>query len=45
MGKKKKIVQWQIENLRDEKYSENTNDAIIESSKILKKDGRTLKIQ
>jgi hypothetical protein len=36
MGKKKKIVQWKIKNLRYEKiskkFNEDTNDVIIEES-------------
>lgn len=40
LDKKKKIVQWETKNLRDEKiskkYSEDTNDVIIEESKNIK---------
>lgn len=47
MGKKKKIVQWQIKNLRDEKirknYCEDTYDAIIEESRNIKKRWQNLK--
>jgi hypothetical protein len=46
-GKKKKIVQWQIKKLRDEKimknYCENTYDAIIEESRNIKKRWQNLK--
>jgi len=47
MGKNKKIVQWKIKNLRDEKiskkYSEDINDVIIEESQNIKERWQNLK--
>jgi len=47
MGKNKKIVQWTIKNLRDEKiskkYSEGINDVIIEESQNIKERWQNLK--
>lgn len=47
MGKKKKIVQWKIKNLRDEiiskKYIEDTNDVIIEKLQNIKERWQNLK--
>lgn len=46
MGKKK-MVQWQIKNLSDEKtrekYSEDTNNAVIEESQTIKERWQNLK--